>query len=313
MKKRTQPVDLKDYLSLYLETLRVQNYSEQTVDLRQKTLASFVNWSNQRDLFEPSAITKPILESYQRYLYRYRKDNGRPLGIKTQAGRITTIKHYFSWLCKNNHLTSNPASDLELPRVQTQLPEEPLTYNQILELLNTPDVEDPLGIRDRAILETFYSTAIRRIELTKLQTYDLCRERQTLQIRYGKGNKQRVVPVGETALYWIERYLDEVRDSLLFSEHEQALFLSVSGKAFLPDNITQMVSQYIKASQVRSKGSCHLLRHSCATHMLENGADIRFIQQLLGHVKLETTQIYTHVSINQLREVHARTHPRKKK
>ena len=133
----------------------------------------------------------------------------------------------------------------------------------------------------------------------------------TLQIRQGKGRKDRVVPVGKRAIAWLERYLEEVRPQLIIQASESALFLSSYGEAFSPDVLSNKVAKYIKQADIGRQGSCHLFRHTCATHMLEGGADIRFIQQLLGHEKLETTQIYTEVSIKQLQEVHERTHPAK--
>lgn len=137
--------------------------------------------------------------------------------------------------------------------------------------------------------------------------------RCTAQVRQGKGRKDRVVPVGARALSWLERYLLEVRPLLTVSANETALFLTSYGEAFNPDVLSRKVSKYIKNADIGRGGSCHLFRHTCATHMLEGGADIRFIQQLLGHENLETTQIYTEVSIKQLLEVHARTHPAKLK
>jgi len=178
--------------------------------------------------------------------------------------------------------------------------------------LAVPDIGDPLGLRDRAMLELFYSAGIRRSELAKLRLEDLNRERQTLQIRQAKHHKDRVVPVGNRALHWLERYLEESRPKLLLQPNEKALFLSSYGEAFNPDVLSRMVTKFIKQAEIERQGSCHLLRHTCATHMLEGGADIRFIQQLLGHEKLETTAIYTQVSIEQLKAVHAQTHPAEK-
>jgi integrase/recombinase XerD len=159
------------------------------------------------------------------------------------------------------------------------------------------------------MLELFYSAGIRRSELAKLDHHDLNRERCTLQILQGKGHKDRVVPVGTRALAWLERYLDEVRPRLMLDAHQSALFLTSYGEPFNPDVISRMVSKFIKMAEIDRPGSCHLLRHTCATHMLEGGADIRFIQQLLGHEKLETTAIYIQVSIEQLKAVHSKTHP----
>lgn len=163
------------------------------------------------------------------------------------------------------------------------------------------------------MLELFYSTGLRRSELARLEIHDLNRERQTLQIRQGKGHKDRVVPVGNRVLAWLERYLDEVRPRLLLDVQQRALFLTSYGDPFNPDVLSRMVSKFIKKAEIERPGSCHLMRHTCATHMLEGGADIRFIQQLLGHEKLETTAIYTQVSIEQLKAVHGKTHPAEKR
>jgi integrase/recombinase XerD len=296
------PGTLAHQAAQYLENLAVRNYTADTIEGRKDALKVFLLWANERDLLQPSEITKPILESYQRHLWRWRKHNGKPLGISTQRSRLGTVKDFFAHLVKSNHLPANPASEIEMPRPEKRLPKEPLGLHQVETIIAVPDTSDPLGIRDRAMLELFYSAGLRRSELAKLRLEDLNRERQTLQIRQGKGHKDRVVPVGHRALTWLETYLDEVRPRL-------TLFLTSYGDPFNPDVISRMVSKFIKKAAIDRPGSCHLLRHTCATHMLEGGADIRFIQQLLGHEKLETTAIYTQVSIEQLKAVHSKTHP----
>ncbi|HSF91866.1 MAG TPA: tyrosine-type recombinase/integrase, partial [Paracoccaceae bacterium] len=170
-------------------------------------------------------------------------------------------------------------------------------------------IRDPLGIRDRAMLETFYATAIRRSELVNLDVSDLDREGRTLHIRHGKGDKDRVVPVGERALQWIVAYLEHTRPRLAVDAAEPALFLSGYGERMSATYLGNWVRKTVEAAQVSRVGSCHLFRHSCATHMLENGCDSRLIQQLLGHASAETTAIYTQVSIGALRDAYARSHP----
>ncbi len=303
------PGSLAREAAAYLENLAVRNYTPDTIEGRRDALKFFLLWARDRELTDPAAITKPILESYQRHLWRWRKKNGKPLGISTQRSRLGTLKDFFSWLAKQNLITANPASELELPRPEKRLPKEPLGIRQVEAVINVPDIRDPLGIRDRAMLELFYSAGIRRSELARLHHHDLNRERRTLQIRQGKNHKDRVVPVGERALAWLERYLEDVRPRLMLDAHQPALFLTSYGEPFNPDVISRMVSKWIKQADIGRPGSCHLMRHTCATHMLEGGADIRFIQQLLGHEKLETTAIYTQVSIEQLKSVHARCHP----
>ena len=293
----------------YLESLQVRHFSPMTVRNREQALTRFIAWANDRDLIRPEQITKPILESYQRWLYRYRKKNGQPLGLRSQVELLQTVKDFFRWLCRQNVLVSNPASELEMPRREHRLPVEALSVQEVGRVLSVPDVNEPLGVRDRAILETFYSTGMRRMELVNLQVHDLNRERRVIAIRLGKGRKDRVVPIGARALSWVGKYLEEVRPLLVLESDRKALFLSGYGEAFSRDVLGRMVSEYIKKACPGKKGGAHLFRHSCATHMLEGGADIRYIQQLLGHASLETTQVYTDVSIKQLQEVHARCHP----
>jgi len=210
---------------------------------------------------------------------------------------------------RQNVIAANPASELELPRMEKRLPEAALTGSQITAIMAVPDIADPLGLRDRAMLEVFYATGIRRAELAWLGVSDLSPERRTLRIRKGKGRKDRVVPIGHRAAHWTARYLAETRPRLLLDPAEQALFLTSYGGAFNPDVLSRQVTATFKKAGLQRPGSCHLFRHTCATHMLEGGADIRFIQQLLGHEKLETTAIYTEVTILQLQLVHDRCHP----
>jgi integrase/recombinase XerD len=303
------PDSLARHAAAYLEFLAVRNYTPDSIEGRRDSLKVFLLWSIERDLTLPAAITKPILESYQRHLWHWRKKNGNPLGVSTQRARLGTLKSFFAWLTKQNLLIANPASELELPRQEKHLPKQALGLGETRAVLAIPNISDPLGLRDRAILETLYSTGVRRSELTRLHVTDLNRERQTLHIRQGKGHKDRVVPIGRRALEWLARYLDEVRPRLLLHAQERHLFLTSYGEPFNPDVLSRKVSKWLKAADIGRPGSCHLMRHTAAVHLLEGGADIRFIQQLLGHEKLETTAIYTQVSIEQLKAVHARCHP----
>lgn len=297
------------WLDTYLDSLRARNYSEGTVIDRAQSIHVFLAWAAERDLTRASQITRPILENFQRWLWRYTKPNGQRLGWSTQRGRLGHLKDWFRWMTRQNVLLHNPASELELPRPEKRLSQEVLSPSELDRLLAIPDVNDPLGIRDRTMLELFYSTGIRRAELCRLELSDLNTERRTLHVRLGKGKKDRIVPVGLRAIHWLERYLKEVRPRLCLDTRTQALFLTGYGEAFNPDVLSRMVASWLEQAGLKRRGCCHVLRHTCATHMLENGADIRFIQQLLGHEKLDTTAIYTEVSIKQLQEVHARCHP----
>ncbi len=309
----SDPNTLYNWMRRFLEYQRQKHFSPRTIGNRETYLRYFIHWADERGLCYPQEITKPILESYQRHLFMHRKTDGKPLSVRSQHGRIIPIRALFSWLVKNNHLLSNPASDLELPKLDKRLPKAVFTRSEVETILNNIDTTAALGMRDRAILEMLYSTGMRRMEVINLRWDDLDRERGTVFIREGKGKVDRMVPVGDRALLWCDKYMSEARPAFDFSGQEPALFLTNLGEAFTPNRMSQLVRGHIKAAEVGKSGSCHLFRHTCATLMLENGADTRYIQQLLGHANLATTQIYTQVSIRQLKQVHTLTHPAKMK
>lgn len=306
---RSAPDALALWRDSYLDQLAARNYSEGTIEGRRDSIKVFLNWCAERDLSRASQITRPILEAYQRWLWKYTKADGKRLGWSTQRQRVSTLKDWFKWLTKQNVLIHNPASEIELPRMEKRLPGAALTLVQVEALMAVPTLADPLGLRDRAMLELFYSCGLRRTELCRLELPDFNADRRTIHVRRGKGKKDRMVPVGECAVQWMEKYLVEVRPRLCLDTRTQAVFLTGYGGPFNPDVVSRMVSKLMEAAGLSGKGSCHMLRHTCATHMLEGGADIRYIQQLLGHEKLETTAIYTEVNIRQLQDVHARCHP----
>lgn len=305
------PDSLYAYLLRFCESLRVRHYSERTIELRELYLRYFILWCDERGLGQPREITKPILERYQRYLFHYRKSNGEPLTVGSQYTRLVPIRAYFKWLARENHILYNPASELELPRMDKRLPKHVLSEAEAEHVLNQADTATSSGIRDRAILETFYSTGIRRMELINLKLIDVDMDRGTLMVRQGKGRQDRVVPIGERAVRWIVRYRDEIRPELAMPGDDGTLFLTHLGEAFTRSRMTQLVRVYVNRADTGKSGSTHLFRHTMATLMLENGADIRFIQAMLGHAKVSTTQVYTQVSIRALKEIHTATHPAK--
>ena len=196
-----------------------------------------------------------------------------------------------------------------MPRPDRRLPEATLSAAEMTSILSRPDVKRPLGLRDRAVLEVFYSCGLRRSELIDLRMRDIDFDRGTVFVRYGKGGKDRYVPIGERALFWLRLYVELARPGFDPDGHTDVLFLSSVGTPLCPDWLSRKVRRYLASAGVHKKGSCHLLRHSVATLMLEGGADIRYVAEMLGHARLETTQRYTRVSIDSLRAVHAATHP----
>ena len=306
---RTDPHGFAALLDAYAEWMRTRNYSPWTVRRIEGSVDAFIAWCDQRGVTQPKEVTRPVLERYARHLYYYRKPDGAPLSFRSQYNRLSALKGYFRHLTRKNHLLSNPAADLDLPKIGQSLPKAVLTHEEMEQVLSQPNVETDQGVRDRAILETLYSTGMRRMEVTALRIYDVDVGRRTVTIRKGKGNKARVVPIGERALDWIDRYITDVRPTLVVDPSEDTLFLSMYGEPLSNDGLSSRVSKYVDAAQIGKRGSCHLFRHTMATLMLEGGADVRFVQEMLGHAKLDTTQIYTRVSIRQLKQVHELTHP----
>ncbi len=300
---------MQPYVVRFLEWSGVMGLSEQTVISRKRALDRFMTWCNDRELDRPQDITKPILERYRRHLFHYRKTNGDPLSFATQQQRLIPIKAFFKWLSKENYILYNPASELELPKVHKRLPKAILSAEEVERVLNQTLLHGDLGIRDRAIIETLYSSGIRRMELVNLTLYDIDFINGTLMVREGKGKKDRMVPLGQRACRWVERYRDEIRPGLVIEPDDGTLFLHETGESLKKNRLTDLVKKHIAAAGIDKPGACHLFRHSMATLMLDNGADIRHIQAILGHSQLSTTEIYTQVAIRKLKAVHALTHP----
>ena len=298
-------------LEKHLEDLRLKNYSEYTIRNRRVHIHVFLDWAAERGITEPVEVTRTVLERYQKHIFQYRKKNGEPLGFTGQHDRIVPLRVWFKWMARNHHILHNPASELELPRTGYRLPKAVLSAAEVEQIMLETKVHDSLGLRDRAILETFYSTGMRRLELVQLKLWDVDLERATVTIRQGKGKKDRMIPLGDRTALWVRKYLDESRPQLVSEPDDKIVFLSNAGEPFSLDHLSDLVRTYVDAANIGKRGACHLFRHTMATLMLEGGADIRFIQAMLGHADLKTTQIYTHVAIRQLQEIHRATHPAK--
>lgn len=299
---------LHSYKHAFLEWTCVIGLSADTAAIRGRGLESFIRWCDERGIDRPQDITRPILQRYQRHLFHYRKANGQPLAFGTQASLLQAVRAFFKWLAVENHILYNPAADLEIPRQIRQLPKLMLSVEDVASILAVPDVTTLMGIRNRAMLETLYSTGIRRAELMNLKLIDADTRGGVLVVRQGKGRKDRVVPLGARAARWIDKYKDEVRPMLIVGRDDGHLFVTDYGEAYQKNRLSDMVKRYVRAAGFEV-GSCHLFRHAMATHMLAAGCDIRHLQVILGHSELTTTQIYTHVSIEQLKSIHAATHP----
>ncbi|MDY7096296.1 MAG: site-specific tyrosine recombinase XerC [Acidobacteriota bacterium] len=300
---------LVDLVTAFLRWSEASGYAPDTVRVRKKALEDFCAWCRERSVTAAGEVTRPMLLRYQRHLFDLRQASGKPLSWSSQHGRMVAVRGFFRWATMESYILYNPASELHLPRRPHRLPKAVLSVSEVEAVLAAPEVGTVRGLRDRALLEVLYSTGLRRMEVIGLEVFDVDLRRGLVRVEQGKGSRDRVVPVGQRACAWVSRYLAEGRPELVVDPAQRALFVADGGRAFHPQYLSRLVRRYVEAAGIEKSGSCHLFRHTAATLMLENGADIRFIQQLLGHAEISTTQIYTQVSIQALQEVHTRTHP----
>jgi integrase/recombinase XerD len=298
---------LHGWARAFCEWTAISGLSPHTAQVRQAALTAFIRWADERGIRHPAEVSRPVLQRYQRHLYLYRTAQGQPLAATSQATRLHPLVAWFKWLTREGHILSNPAADLDIPKPARQLPKHLMSIADTENVINGAPVHTLSGIRDRAMLEVLYSSGLRRSELIRLKLHEIDPERGSLMVRLGKGRKDRLIPLGARACAWVSQYLREVRPELIGLDTE-VLFLTDYGEAFEKNRLSDLVKGYMLAAGI-PHGSCHAFRHAMATHMLEAGCDIRFIQVILGHSQLSTTEIYTHVAIEQLKAVHALTHP----
>lgn len=294
----------------FCEYLRLLNRSERTLEAYSIDLRLFFEFLTDRGLTDVSDIGREDVNSYRLRLHDIRKKNGEPLAMRTQSNKLTAIFSFIRYLYQEQFILANPVRDMKLPKVPDSLPAELPTEEQVSELIETPDTSTSFGIRDRAILEILYSSALRNTELTNLGTDDVDLRRQEVRILCGKGQKGRVVPVGEPATVWIEAYLSKVRPRLVRDPNCESLFLNQWGRSLNRESLVKIVVTHARAVKMPMKVTPHILRHCCATHMLARGVGLRHLQQFLGHASSATTERYTRVEISDLREVFLRCHPR---
>jgi integrase/recombinase XerD len=307
-KNNSKIVSFPALRDVYLKSIAVKGFSESTLRVRGIYIEMFLRWCETSGVSFPNEVKAETLLRFQEHLFFHRKMNGQPLSASTQFSRLSLIRLWFRWMHHQGLIPKDPTKALELPRTAYKLPTI-LTKQQMEKVLGQPDLGKLVGIRDRTILEVLYSTGIRRTELMQLQIEDVDRERGVVTIREGKGKRGRTVPIGERALVWLDQYFSRVRPIFAKEADSGFIFLTSTGAQFAPNHLSWLVRRYILGANITKNGACHIFRHTMATHMLEGGADTRYIQEMLGHARLDTTQVYTHVSIRKLKQVHTRTHP----
>lgn len=239
------------------------------------------------------------------YLERLENNGRKPATI---SRHLAALKSFYHFLWQAGAIAQDPTTDLETPRLGRRLPRV-LSVAEVESLLGQPHTSRPAGLRDKAMLELIYATGMRVTELVSLDIGQLSLEMGFVRCM-GKGQKERIVPIGSIAAYWLRRYLEQGRGELLKEGEEEALFVNQQGQRLTRQGFWKILKKYVRQARLGTNITPHTLRHSFATHLLENGADLRVVQELLGHADIATTQIYTHITRRHLREVYKQTHPR---
>ncbi len=310
-------MDVERWKPRFIEYLELRNYSPRSIRLYNAEVAPFLEFLASQGMESLGQLTRSLVEAYRVELFyalNRSKDparQGRSLSTRTQAARLVAVKAFVRFLFRQGYLLTDPSAGVEQPKLSQKLPAV-LSEAEVGRLLEGVDLAAPLGLRDRAILELLYGTGIRNAELTHLQLTRVDRVRAQLQVHEGKGRKSRVLPLGEEVRFWLGRYLDESRPRLVFGPDPGWVFLSYRGRQLPGNAVGDIVKQAGRRAGLEKRVFPHLLRHSCATHMLARGAGIRQLQVLLGHASLAATQIYTRVEVSDLRQVLLRCHPRER-
>ena len=276
--------------------------SRNTLDSYRRDITQFASWLHHHHARALHAAGEPDIQSYLAHRYRQKTR-------ATSAARLlSSLKRYYRHALREGAIRVDPTLNIQSPKLPRALPKT-LTEAHVEQLLAAPDVSVALGLRDRAMLETLYATGLRVSELVTLKTVQLSADMGLVRV-LGKGAKERLVPLGEEALFWVRRYLGESRPELLHGRMTDDLFVTAHGVAMTRQAFWQLIKRYATQAGIASGVSPHTLRHAFATHLLNHGADLRVVQLLLGHADVATTQIYTYVARERLKQLHAKHHPR---
>ncbi len=276
--------------------------AKNTLESYSRDLNQFFSYLENEGVFEIQSVERSTLLGYM----SYQQQSGKASSSICRS--LAAIKSFFRFLLQESTLDIDPTADFESPKQEKRLPKV-LSTSEVERLLNKPNPSSPSGKRDKAMLEVLYATGIRVTELVSLNLNDLFLENGFIRC-FGKGSKERIIPIGETAIKWTYEYIQLGRNGLLKRKNSQALFLNCRGDRLSRQGFWKIIKKYAKAVNIRKEIMPHTLRHSFATHLLENGADLRAVQEMLGHADISTTQIYTHITRNRLKDVYNKTHPR---
>ena len=296
--------NLSEQVEDYLRYSQVERgLSNNTITAYRQDLTSFISFLQKENL--TSWPTQAV--DIDAFLAEQRDQKKATSSI---SRLITSLRKFYQWLVRQNIQKLNPMLEIDSPKKRRTLPVA-LTVNEVNNLLEQPDTKKQLGLRDRALLETLYATGIRVSELINLKFTDLHEELKLVKV-FGKGSKERLIPISEVALSWIDSYKEKVRDPLILKigKNTDFIFLNSRGRSLTRQAVWQIIKHYCKMAGIQKNVTPHTLRHTFATHLLENGADLRVVQEILGHSDISTTQIYTNLSQKHILQVYEKTHPR---
>lgn len=300
MKKKYSNNDLLDRFYNYI--VAVRRLSTATVESYSSDLKKFLHFlDTQQDKLFTECSSLEIL-------FFMNQQQKKGISSRSISRMLSSIKTFYNFLVSDGIIIKNPLQDINSPKINKKLPDV-LTREEVDSLIFTPDTNTPLGIRDRALFEILYATGLRVSELVALGVENINMEAGFI-IVIGKGNKERIVPLGEEAIMWLKRYIAEARPKLLAGTVCNHIFINRSGKSLSRQGFWKLVKKYCLQAGISKRISPHTLRHSFATHILEGGADLRSVQMMLGHADISTTQIYTHITKNALKKLHKKFHPR---
>ncbi|GAA4709583.1 site-specific tyrosine recombinase XerD [Brevibacillus fulvus] len=273
-----------------------------TLESYQRDMIAFTTFLREQGIERIEDSTRTLIVAYLLSL----QEKGR--ATATLSRNMASIRAFYQFLVRDKLLDHDPSLHLETPKIEKRLPKV-LSVEEVERLLDSPDLSQPSGLRDKAMLELLYATGIRVSELVQLHVGDVNLEMGFLKCM-GKGSKERIIPLGSMAIHVVRQYMQTGRQKLLKQSEERALFLNHLGKQITRQGFWKIIKRYARLANVRAEITPHTLRHSFATHLLENGADLRSVQEMLGHADISTTQIYTHVTRTRIKDVYAKTHPR---
>lgn len=295
-------------IPIYLKELKVLNRSYYTIRGTKYNLLDFVRFLEKEKVWDIEELNSDVMAEYQQELAFCLTAKGTLLALRSQEKRLSAVKGFTRFLKQKDYLVSDPGETIRLPRQPRRLPRVILSIKEVKQLLNAQDMRTNHGYRNRIVLEILYDTAIRRLEMTYIKLNDLDLSSGYIRIN-GKGGKDRVVPVSQRVCDLVKNYILGVRPSFLQGDDPGYLILNRWGGKMDPNGIWQIVKRCAYLAGIKKNVTTHTFRHTCATHMLKNGAPVRHIQEMLGHESLESTQIYTRVTINDLKKIHTQYHP----